>query len=56
MRKQYSVWSVKLHTGDKAECIAIYHNRGHALAKLRGLRLAAWRAGSEMQYIIQHDR
>lgn len=53
---QYSIWTTKPHTGDKANCIAIYHNRGHAVAKLKGLRRKAWRAGSEMQYVIQKDR
>lgn len=52
----YTIWTVKPHTGDKHECIAIYHNRGHALARIRGLRRLAWKANSEMQYAIQKDR
>lgn len=46
----WTIWTRKLYTGDRADWIATYTNRGHALARLRGLRRAAWRAGSEMEY------
>lgn len=49
----WTIWTVKPYTGDLADCVAIYHNRGHALARLRGLRRAAWRATSEMQYVLR---
>ena len=49
----WTIWTVKPHSGDLADCVAIYHNRGHAIAKLRGLNRASWRAGSEMTYAIR---
>ena len=53
--KRYTIWTTKPYTGDKADCIAEYSNKGHALAKLRGLRRRAWAAASEMQYAIQSE-
>jgi hypothetical protein len=53
---QYSIWTTKPHTGDRADCVASYANRGHAIAKIKGLRRASWAAGSEMQYALQVDR
>ncbi len=53
--KQYSIWTIKPYTGDKLDCIAQYTNRGHAVAKLRGLQLASWKARSETQYTLQDD-
>jgi hypothetical protein len=51
----WTIWTVKPCTGDKADCIARYSNKGHAIARLRGLRRAAWLAGSEMQYALQRE-
>lgn len=51
----YTIWTVKPHTGDKADCIARYSNKGHAIARLKGLRRQAWAAGSEMQYALQEE-
>ncbi len=53
---EYTIWTLKTWTGDKADCLARYSNRGHALAKLRGLRRASWRAASETQYALQDER
>jgi hypothetical protein len=44
--KDYTIWTVKPYSGDKADCIARYSNKGHALAKLRGLRRKSWAAVS----------
>ena len=52
----YTIWTLKPCTGDRCDCLRMYHNRGHALAYLRGLRGRAWRAGSEMQYGLRRDR
>lgn len=49
----WTIWTTKTWTGDLHDCIVTYHNRGHALAKLRGLRRRAWLARSEMQYTIR---
>ena len=49
----WTIWTMKPATGDRCDCIAFYSNRGHALARLRGLRRRAWLAGSEMQYMLQ---
>ena len=51
--KTWNVWVVSPHTGDCKYIVAQYNNRGHAIAKLRGLNRAAWRAASEMQYAIR---
>lgn len=49
----WTIWTIKPHTGDRADCVESYTNRGHALAKLRGLRRRAWLAGSEVQYVLR---
>ena len=49
----WEVWIVSTHTGDRKELVTTYSNRGHAIARLRGLRRAAWRAASEACYAIQ---
>ena len=49
----YTIWTVKPWSGDKCDCIARYSNRGHALAKLRGLQRKA--RTSEMQYTLQTE-
>ncbi len=49
----WNIWTVKLHTGDLLDCVAMYNNRGQAVARLRGLLRAAWKAGSEMQYVLR---
>ena len=51
----WTIWTVKPYTVSKADCIARYSNKGHALARLRGLRRAAWLASSEMRYILQRE-
>lgn len=51
----YTIWTVKPHTGDLAYLVAEYSNRGHAVAKLRGLRRVAWSAASEMEYTLRKD-
>lgn len=48
----WDIWVVSPHTGSKQYVVETYYNRGHALARLRGLLRAAWRAGSEMEYVI----
>lgn len=52
----WEIWTLKPHTGDRCDCLAVYRNRGQAVARLRGLRRAAWRAGSEMAYGLQRGR
>lgn len=49
---RYLIWTVAPHSGDRRDVIADYSNRGHALARLRGLRRKAWLANSEMQYTL----
>jgi hypothetical protein len=51
--KTYTIWTTAPHTGDLRDALMQYTNRGHALAKLRGLRRAAWRAGSEINYTLR---
>ena len=51
----WTIWTLKTHTGDKADCIARFSNRGHAIQALRGYRSRAWRAGSEMCYTLQQE-
>lgn len=53
---RWEIWTLKPHTGDRHSCIATYNNRGHAVARLRGLRRRAWLAGSEMQYGLRDGR
>lgn len=36
----WNVWLLKAMTGDRLELVASYSNRGHAVAKLRGLQRA----------------
>ena len=48
----WTIWTMKPWTGDKADCLYYYTNKGHAMAKLKGLRRAAWKAGSEVQYLL----
>ena len=52
-RITWTIWTTKTHTGDLHDCVAMYHNHGHAVARLRGLRRAAWAAGSEINYVIR---
>ena len=49
----WNVWTTATHTGDLRELVASYGNRGHAVARLRGLRRAAWRACSEINYALR---
>lgn len=48
----YTIWTVSPHTGSKRECIARYSNRGHAIARLRGLR----RAHPDSDYVLQSEK
>lgn len=43
--------SLKPHTGDVAEYLYSYSNRGHAIARLRGLRRHA--RASKMEFSIR---
>lgn len=47
----WNVWLLKTHTHDPYELIASYSNRGHAIAKLRGLMRRA--QASELTYGIR---
>ena len=51
--KRWIVWTLKPWTGDLADPIAEYANRGHALAALKGLRRRAWLAASEVCYALR---
>ncbi len=53
--KTWRIWTVSPFTGDCKEMIAEYANRGHAVRKIEGLRRAAWRARSEMQYALRDE-
>lgn len=37
----WNIWTTAPMTGDRREVVASYSNRGHALAKLRGLQSKA---------------
>ena len=50
--KTWTIWTVKPWSGDVCEVVAQYENRGHAVARIKGLRRQAWLAGSEMQYSL----
>lgn len=50
---RWTIWTVKHWTGDLADMVGDYSNRGHAVARIRGLRRRAWLAGSEMQYAMR---
>ena len=52
----YEIWTLAPHTGDKRELVNTYFNRGHAVAKLRGLRRKAWLYRSEMAYALVENR
>ena len=47
----WEIWLVSVHTGDRKELVASYSNRGHAIAKLRGLMHQT--IASEMTYAIR---
>lgn len=49
----WEIWLTAPHTGDLRELIASYDNRGHAVARLRGLRRLAWLAASEVNYTLR---
>jgi hypothetical protein len=55
-RPRWTIWTVKPHTGDRCDVVDEYENRGHAVARLRGLIRASWKAGSEMQYTLRDGR
>jgi len=38
---RYEIWTENLVTGALGRLVASYNNRGHAIARLRGLRRAA---------------
>lgn len=46
------IWRLHATTNARHAIVAIYHNRGHALSRLRGLIRASHRAGSEMCYTV----
>lgn len=48
----YTIYRCATHTGIRGEVVAQYSNRGHALAKLRGLRRRAWLYRSEAIYSL----
>lgn len=50
---RWLIYTTAPYTGDLRDIIAEYANRGHALARLRGLRHRSWLAGSEMQYTLR---
>jgi hypothetical protein len=52
---QWNIWAVKPWSGDRDYIVASYYNRGHAIARLGGLRRAAWRAASEAEYRIERN-
>jgi len=52
---RWTIWITSTYTGDVRELVAEYSNRGHAVAKLRGLRRRAHAAASEIQYALRRD-
>ena len=50
---RYNVVRLKEYTGDIAEYLAEYTNRGHAIACLKGLERRAWESGSSARYAIR---
>lgn len=53
---RYIIWTIGL-SGDRRDMVAEYSNRGHAMARLRGLRRRAWLAALDgaapLTYTIQ---
>lgn len=49
----WNVVTLAKHTGDVRDYLFSYSNRGHALAKLRGLERRAYAAGKEIRYAIR---
>jgi hypothetical protein len=52
---RWTIWVTKTHTGDLDYMVGDYSNRGHAVSRIRGLRRAAWAAGSEINYSLRLD-
>ena len=52
----YHVVALKLCTGDVAYIVDTYSNRGHAIARYRGLERRSWAARSEMAYGIRTEK
>lgn len=52
---RYLIWLTSPHTGDRKDVLGEYYNRGHAIARLRGLRRAAWLAASEATYTMTKE-
>jgi len=50
---KWLVVMLKTYTDDVAEYVAEYSNRGHAIARYRGLCRRAWLARSEVRYAIR---
>jgi len=48
---RYEIWTVNPVTGALGRLVASYNNRGHAIARLRGLRRAA--RCSEVEYALE---
>jgi len=42
----YEIWECSPFTGDRKRLVAEYSNRGHAVAKIRGLVNRQWRSAS----------
>lgn len=49
----WEIWIISPFTGDRKELVASYSNRGHAVARIKGLRRSAWAACSEMCYSMR---
>ena len=50
-QSRWDIWIVSPFTGDRKELIASYSNRGHAVARIRGLMRRA--RASEMTYALR---
>jgi hypothetical protein len=48
--KTYTIWTVSLDTFSKIDCMYVYYNRGHAVAKVRGLRRRLYSLNSNPNY------
>lgn len=49
----WEIWIMSWDGCNKWEMVGHYANRGHAVARLRGLRRRSWLAGSEINYSME---
>lgn len=52
----WEIWTVQLTSRERVRLVASYFNRGHAVAKIKGLRTGAHKAASELEYRLERRK